>query len=124
MTKEEELAEWRREVWPLGDPENTKLRPIREGNQMSKKTIDIEKVREAIKVLEEARELSDEIDKILPRKAEPIWRYYPMPWYPCPTRWQIAQPNDCTITWGNATGAVTCSDSYTGSPNPVTYINN
>ena len=45
---------------------------------MSKKTIDVEKIREAIETLKEAREVLGEIEEILP-KDKPV-RY--VPWYP------------------------------------------
>ena len=57
----------------------------------SKKSIDVEKVREAIQVLKDAREILDEIEEVLPRREGPVpqrdwllqiyperpWPYYP-----------------------------------------------
>jgi len=48
------------------------------------KTIDVEKVREAIKILKDAREVLDEIEGLLPREKETI----PCTYYPIQVHWE------------------------------------
>ena len=79
-----------------------------------KKTLDIEKIKEAIKTLEEAREVLDEVEKALPTKQPTHYcprPWYPWPIYPTPTKptWvydgtYTTQPSDnITVTFDNAT---------------------
>jgi len=81
-----------------------------------KKTLDIDKIKEAIKTLEEAREILDNIEDVLPGKRVVPAPYYPWPWRPYPYRdvkpwctgefrWNGDSPPDynVTITMDNTT---------------------
>jgi len=81
---------------------------------MSKKTLDIEKIREAIKTLEEAREVLDKVEKVLP-KEQPVPRpYCPRSWHPQPAPLRDIKP--MWVLW---------RDNYTIPPdNTITYTCN
>ncbi len=77
---------------------------------MSEKTLDAEKIREAIETLKEAREVLGEIEEVLPKdnRDNPI-RF--IPWYPHPytyqvePRWQIWESYTDSTTYAGATNS-------------------